>query len=96
LQQSYQGVVFFAASANNEPSVEKDELHHGLFTYALLEGLKGSADVMKRDQIIYINELGNFVRDRVKQLSGGAQHAIYYEPPPESGFQPFPLFVLPK
>jgi Caspase domain len=96
LQQSYQGVVFFAASANNELSVEKDELNHGLFTYALLEGLKGNADVMKRDQIIYINELGNFVRDRVKQLSGGAQHAIYYEPPPESGFQPFPLFVLSK
>jgi len=96
LQQSYQGVVFFAASANNEPSIEKDELKHGLFTYALLEGLKGNADVMKRDQIIYINELGNFVRERVKQLSGGAQHTIYYEPPPESGFQPFPLYVLPK
>src|SRR5262245_997732 len=96
LQQSYQGVVFFAASANNELSVEKDELNHGLFTYALLEGLKGNADVMKPDRIIYINELGNFVRDRVKQLSRGAQHAIYYEPPPESGFQPFPLFVLPK
>jgi len=96
LKQNYQGVFFFAASKDNEDSIEMDSLGHGAFTYSLLDGLKGNADVPPKDQIVYINELGNWVRAQVRKLTGEKQHAVYEEPPEKSGFQPFPIFVLPK
>lgn len=87
-------MVFFAASRDNEDSIEMDSLRHGAFTYALLEGLKGNAD-SSRDQLVYIDELGTWVRDQVRKLTGEKQHAVYKEPD-ISGFQPFPIFALPK
>lgn len=96
LKQNYQGVVFFAASKDNEDSIEMDGVWHGEFTYSLLDGLKGNADVPPKDQIVYINELGNWVRAQVRKLTGEKQHAVYEEPPEKSGFQPFPIFALPR
>lgn len=65
----------------------------GAFTEALLEGLGGKADGFggQRDGVIDSQELGNWVVDRVKELTGGDQHTVYY-PSPE--LPPFPLFAL--
>lgn len=45
---------------------------HGVFTYYLLQGLKGSADV-HHDHKISVGELFDFVRERVTKDTGGAQ-----------------------
>jgi uncharacterized caspase-like protein len=91
LKIKYQGVVFFAASSDDEPSVELRQFGFGAFTWAMLEGLKGGADSIKKDGVIYVDELGTWIRQRVKELTDGKQHAIYDEPP---GFRPFPIFAL--
>ncbi len=95
LKQNYQGVVFFAASKDNEDSIEMDSLGHGAFTYVLLEGLKGRADGQPADRVVYINELGSWVRTEVWKLTQ-RQNGVYEEPPAKSGFQPFPIFALPR
>ena len=41
------GTIILSASAANEVSVEKEEFGHGVFTYFLLQGLEGVADVDK-------------------------------------------------
>ena len=45
------GKIIMTASSANEVSVEKDELGHGIFTYYMIEGLKGKADI-DRDRLI--------------------------------------------
>ena len=86
LRNNHPGAVFFAASSSDENSVEIDSLQHGAFTYFLLEGLQGEADKMLTDRVIYVDELGNWIR---------AKHGIYGEPPLPL-FQRFPLLALPK
>jgi uncharacterized caspase-like protein len=90
----YGGVVTFAASTGIEASVERDEWQHGAFTKALLEGLEGRADGYggKKDGVIETKELGAWVIDRVKELTGGEQHAQYLPPP---DLPPFGLAVVP-
>jgi WD40 repeat protein len=91
LKVNYQGVVFFAASSSDEPSLEVDRLGHGVFSYALLKGLEGQADRLKADRVIYIDELGSWVRSQVKELTNSQQNAVYNEPP---GLKPFPIAAL--
>ncbi len=83
-----EGKIYAAALSRDERY-----LAVGAFTWAVLEGLRGDADVTKKDGLIYVDELGSWVIHRVKELTGGNQHAIY-EPPP--GFHPFPIFAIPK
>jgi len=39
--------VILTASDANELSMERDDMKHGVFTYYLLEGLRGKADLIK-------------------------------------------------
>ena len=41
---SVEGRLVFSASAESQEAFESDELQHGIFTYYLLDGLKGNAD----------------------------------------------------
>ncbi len=41
---SVEGRLVFSASAESQEAFESDELKHGIFTYYLLDGLRGSAD----------------------------------------------------
>jgi PKD repeat protein len=41
---SVEGRLVFSASAESQDAFESDELKHGIFTYYLLEGLRGAAD----------------------------------------------------
>jgi WD40 repeat protein len=93
LKTSYKGVVFFAASSNDEAAIELPDKGYSAFTWALLEGLNGRADTTNRDGLIYVDELASWLVQYVKELTGGRQHAAYELPP---GFRTFPLFVLPK
>ncbi len=69
------GKMIITASAANEVSVEKDELQHGVFTYYLLEGLRGKAD-LDRDSMITVDEAYRYVYDQVPQATGQEQHPV--------------------
>ena len=82
------GLATFAAATGAEDSVEMDQFAHGAFTEAVLEGLAGEAD-LNRDGIIETSELGTWITNRVREITGGKQHAIY-EPTP--GLPSFAIF----
>jgi uncharacterized caspase-like protein len=71
--RSKEGIVVFTASAAGEVSQEYPELGHGVFTYYLLEGMKGEAD-LNNDYTVTINELMQYVEDQVKRKTKGAQN----------------------
>lgn len=93
MQSDYRGLVTFAASTGKQVSVEKQEWGHGAFTKALLEGLDGKADGYGGPANGYIEtkELGAWIIDRVKELTGREQDAIHTQP---SELPPFPLYGL--
>jgi uncharacterized caspase-like protein len=63
------------ASDANELSVEKDELKHGVFTYYLLEGLRGKAD-LDGDGVITVDEIYRYVSMKVPKATGQNQHPV--------------------
>jgi hypothetical protein len=69
------GKVIITASSANEVSVEKDELQHGVFTYYLLEGLRGKAD-LDRDAMITVDEAYRYVYEQVPAATGQEQHPV--------------------
>lgn len=69
------GKIIITASAANEVSAEDDRLQHGVFTYFLLEGLKGKAD-MDFDKIITVDEIYRFVSDQVPKATRQEQHPV--------------------
>ena len=69
------GKVIITASAANEVSVEKDELQHGVFTYYLLEGLRGAADT-DRDGTVTVDEAYRYVSEKVPRATGQEQHPV--------------------
>jgi WD40 repeat protein len=85
--------VVFTSSRGRELAQESDRLRHGVFTYALVRGLSGEADLIK-DGKITMKELDTFVSDLVPQLTNGGQHPITYTP---EGYANFPVsLVRPK
>ncbi|HAN77705.1 MAG TPA: hypothetical protein DCQ31_08000 [Bacteroidales bacterium] len=72
------GMVLLAASGSEQYATEVGEIGHGIFTYALVEGLNGKADGGDKDGKITVNELKSFLDDRVPELSekykGSAQY----------------------
>jgi uncharacterized caspase-like protein len=69
------GRVILTASDANEVSVEKDELKHGVFTYYLLEALRGPGDTDK-DGVITVDEVYRYVSMKVPQATGQDQHPV--------------------
>jgi WD40 repeat protein len=72
--------IVLASSTSGELSQEREEWKHGAFTKALLEGLSGAADAMPKDGVITIDELNLYVKERVKELTGGLQHPVDLKP----------------
>jgi uncharacterized caspase-like protein len=72
---SGKGRVIMTASGANEVSAENDELRQGVFTYFLIEGLKGKADA-DRDGLITVDEVYRYVSDKVPQATGQEQHPV--------------------
>jgi uncharacterized caspase-like protein len=69
------GRVVITASDANEVSIEKDELKHGVFTYYLLEALRGKGDI-DQDGVITIDEVYRYVSMKVPQATGQDQHPV--------------------
>jgi tetratricopeptide (TPR) repeat protein len=69
-------IVVFAATDKETEAQERPELGHGVFTYAVNEGLKGGADFMKKGAI-NILELSVFVSAEVKRLTNDEQEPTF-------------------
>jgi len=68
----------YTAFRPTEVSIELPELDHGLFTYYLVQGIKGVAD-LNRDGIVSLQELYEYVEQQVTWKSravGGNQHPV--------------------
>jgi hypothetical protein len=72
---SGKGTIIITASGANEVSMESEEFKHGIFSYFLLEGLKGKAD-FDGDGLVTIDELYPYVSDNVARASGQEQHPV--------------------
>jgi uncharacterized caspase-like protein len=70
-------IVAYSATNREQLSVEIPQLRHGVFTYALLEGLAGAADT-NGDKVIRVFELGSFLSERVYKMTGGGQSPDFY------------------
>jgi hypothetical protein len=72
---SGKGRIILTASGANEVSTENDALQHGVFTYYLVEGLKGTAD-RDRDGLITVSEAYQYVSEQVPRATDLAQHPV--------------------
>ncbi|MEI6763995.1 MAG: caspase family protein [Bacteroidota bacterium] len=86
------GIVVLAAAGMDQYATEFASLGHGVFTYSIVEGLKGSADGTNGDKKITVFELKAFLEDYVPELTkkykGEAQYPTGY-----SKGQDFPIKV---
>lgn len=82
--------VVFTSSRGKELSQESDKWKHGAFTFAIIEGLKGKAELMKSGKIT-MKELDVYVSETVPKITNGAQHPITYTP---DGYVNFPVAII--
>lgn len=68
-----EGFFLLAATKPGEESKEQSGLGHGAFTFAALEGIRGSADA-DGDGSLTVSELFAYVARRVPALTQGRQH----------------------
>mgnify|MGYP001821777967 CR=1 FL=1 len=69
------GRVIISSCSANEISKEDDNLKHGVFSYYMLEGLKGRAD-QDGDGIITVSELFSYISRKVPEASAQDQHPV--------------------
>jgi len=79
LSSAENGVVVFASSTGRQYSLEDPEWGNGAFTKALVEGLKGNADLLGKGKIT-INMLDAFLAERVKEITKGKQTPVTAKP----------------
>jgi len=75
LAKSENSTLIFTASEANEKSLESTKWGggHGVFTWALLEGMKGEAD-FNNDGIVTLGELIDYTQEKVKRETNSQQH----------------------
>jgi cyclophilin family peptidyl-prolyl cis-trans isomerase len=85
-----EGTIIFAASKNDESSQELSNLQHGVFTYYIIQGMKGAADPSKTGTVNMM-ELCAYVSRMVKQSTNQQQNPRFNAP---DGFSDFPVAAL--
>ncbi len=70
------GTALLTSAEASEVSLEDEKWGggHGVFTYYLLEGMRGEADYQPKDGIVTVGELFEYVRDNVQKATGNQQH----------------------
>lgn len=63
------GIHVLASAGSNETAIEVSELGHGLFTYILLNALKGEADGAPKDGKVTVYELKSFLDDQIPEMN---------------------------
>ena len=69
------GVALLMSSKSEEYSLEDQGLRSGVFSYYLIKGLKGIAD-LDHDKIVTVQELYNYVGKAVRDYTGGVQNPV--------------------
>jgi uncharacterized caspase-like protein len=69
------GRVILTASGPNEVSKEEDSLGHGVFTYCLLQALRGKGDI-DQDGLITVDEAYHYLSKIVPKATGQKQHPV--------------------
>ncbi len=72
IENSEGGMALMMSSNSEEVSLEDGNLRSGIFSYFLIQGLKGKADI-DGDKIITIKELFNYVNKKVRAYTADAQ-----------------------
>ena len=65
--------AIFTSSRSDQQSLEIPQYKHGLFTYAILQGLKGEADLLKKGAIT-TTALELYLRGKIKELAELEKH----------------------
>ncbi|MFN7003182.1 MAG: hypothetical protein ACK4NW_07080 [Roseinatronobacter sp.] len=71
-------LIGFTATLEDDVALERAELGHGVFTFALLEGLRGRAD--PEGSGVRLLGLTDYVDTQVRRLSNGKQIPVYHLP----------------
>ncbi len=87
------GIHVVAAAGKDQFAAEVEELGHGVFTYAILEGLSGGADGTPNDGVVTIRELLSFVESELPEISMKHKSQAQF-PVVDSRGQNFPLVAL--
>ncbi|QPC95077.1 hypothetical protein GA829_09745 [Mesorhizobium sp. INR15] len=69
-------IVVFSATAANNTAAELPELGHGVFTYSILEGLRGQAKTS--DGGVTLFGLADYISREVVRLTAARQKPFYY------------------
>ena len=62
-------LTVFSASGGKQISSAWPEKKHGLFSYYLMKGMRGDADLDKNSSIT-IGELGDYIKENVSEMAG--------------------------
>lgn len=68
------GAAVISSSSGNEYSLEGEQWKNGVFTYALLNGLKNHEADANKDRTVTVSELQGYVIDQVRKLTEGGQN----------------------
>jgi WD40 repeat protein len=79
------GTVILASSRGDQQSQERSELRHGVFTYAIIQGLRGEA--YPNNEVITLAGLQLYVSNKVRELTNNAQEPTFGSP----GYTDFPV-----
>ena len=73
LPGTIRGVNIIGASAGAQFALESDKWNNGVFTAAVIEGLRDKKADWNTDNRISVSELKNYLSQRVSELTAGAQ-----------------------
>ncbi|HEY6599056.1 MAG TPA: caspase family protein, partial [Pseudomonadales bacterium] len=68
------GAVVISSASGNEYAFEGEQWNNGVFTYALLQGIRNGAADTDRNQRITVGELQAYVIEQVRTLTAGGQN----------------------
>ena len=76
VSEARRGIALLTSAENDEVSFEDAKWGggHGVFTYYLLEGMRGAADYKPRNGVVTVGELFEYVRENVQRATGNQQH----------------------
>lgn len=63
--EEHQGIITFYSCSSREKSYEIDDLRHGSFTYALLEGLR----LLEQGKCTIVEQMSKYLQNRVTELN---------------------------
>ena len=68
------GAAVISSASGNEFALEGEQWHNGVFTYAVLDGLKNGKADRNGDGVVTVSELEGYVIDAVRELTHGRQN----------------------